>query len=202
MGALDGIQIIDLTTGMAGPLAGMHLGDQGADVVKVETPQGDPARSTRGFVMWNRGKRGIVADPDRTADRERVAALIRGADVLLINTDENLAVYGLDREQLLTRHRSLVLTSMPPYEGPAPWSGGAESNGLLSAYIGLSWRQVSYDGGPVEPVVGILLHVHAAWAAACTAAALVAREETGFGQAVTVTGAQDRKSTRLNSSHT
>jgi crotonobetainyl-CoA:carnitine CoA-transferase CaiB-like acyl-CoA transferase len=53
-GALDGLRVVDMTTGLAGPLATMTLGDHGADVVKVEPPGGDPQRSYVGSVVTNR----------------------------------------------------------------------------------------------------------------------------------------------------
>ena len=62
-GALDGIRIIELAQGIAGPYTGMLLAEQGADVIKVEPPQGDKARGTPGFHVWNRSKRGVIADP-------------------------------------------------------------------------------------------------------------------------------------------
>src|SRR5437868_6032288 len=61
-GPLDGIRVLDLSGGIAGPLAGMLLADFGADVVKVEPRGGDPARSLPGFAVWNRNKRGIMVD--------------------------------------------------------------------------------------------------------------------------------------------
>ena len=63
-GALEGLRIVDLTTGLAGPLATMVLSDHGADVVKVEPPGGDPQRSYVGSVVTNRGKRSVVLDLD------------------------------------------------------------------------------------------------------------------------------------------
>ena len=66
-GALEGLRVVDLTTGLAGPLATMTLGDHGADVVKVEPPGGDPHRSYVGSVVTNRGKRSVVLDLDDPA---------------------------------------------------------------------------------------------------------------------------------------
>src|SRR3954470_8768331 len=82
-GALEGLRIVDLTTGLAGPLATMMLGDHGADVVKVEPPGGDPQRSYVGSVVTNRGKRSIVLDLDSPDDRDRLLALTDTADVLV-----------------------------------------------------------------------------------------------------------------------
>ena len=190
MDVLDGIQVVDLSYGIAGPVVGMFLADFGAEVIKVEAPAGDPARAEPGFAAWNRGKKGVVADPGDPARRRWLAELVAGADVCLVSDPGTLADYGLDRWQLLRDHPRLVLTETPPYAGDAPWYGGAESHGLLQAALGVAWRQSSYDGGPVESVTRWMLQTHGVWAAVCTVAALVERERSGFGQLVSVSGAQ------------
>jgi crotonobetainyl-CoA:carnitine CoA-transferase CaiB-like acyl-CoA transferase len=189
MDALEELQVIDLSCGVAGPIAGMFLADFGGDVVKVETPAGDPARGEPGFAAWNRGKHGVVVDP---ADPRRCAwlgDLIAGADVCIVSSPATLPRFGLDPDRLACRNPRLILTQTPPYPGEAPWLHGHESNGLLAAALGVAWRQSSWDGGPVESVYPHLLYVHGVWAAVCTVAALVERERSGFGQVVTVTGA-------------
>ena len=61
-GALRGLHVLDCGHYIAGPLLGMLLADQGAEVVKLERPGGDPARSEPAFATWNRGKRSVVLD--------------------------------------------------------------------------------------------------------------------------------------------
>jgi crotonobetainyl-CoA:carnitine CoA-transferase CaiB-like acyl-CoA transferase len=190
MDILEGMQVADLSTGTAGPVVGMFLADFGAEVVKVEPPGGDPARAEAGFAAWNRGKKGVTADPADPAGRRWVAELIAGADVCLVSGAGTLAGYGLDRWRLLRDCPRLVLVETPAYAGEAPWYGGGESHGLLTAALGVAWRQSSHDGGPVEGVARFLLQVHGVWATVCTVAALVERERSGFGQLVSVSGAQ------------
>src|SRR5262249_26202803 len=93
-GALDGFRIIDLTSNVAGPLGTMILGDQGADVIKVEPPPGgDSTRSganrrgglTAGFLNNNRNKRSIVLDLKNPAAREALFRLCAGADAFVQN---------------------------------------------------------------------------------------------------------------------
>ena len=189
MDVLEGIQVIDLSNGIAGPIVGMFLADFGAEVIKVEPPSGDPARAEPGFAAWNRGKKSVVIDPSDTGRRRWLAELIAGADVCLVSAAGTLAGYGLDRWRLLRDSPRLVLVETPAYAGEAPWYGGGESHGLLAAALGVAWRQSSYDGGPVESVARFLLQVHGVWAAVCAVAALVERERSGFGQLVGVTGA-------------
>jgi crotonobetainyl-CoA:carnitine CoA-transferase CaiB-like acyl-CoA transferase len=188
MDILEGIQVVDLSHGIAGPVVGMFLADFGAEVIKAEPPGGDPARSLPGFAAWNRGKKGVIADPADPARRRWVAELIAGADVCLVSDAGPLARYGLDRWRLLRDNPQLVLVETPAYAGEAPWHGGAESHGLLAAALGVAWRQSSHDGGPVESVARFLLQVHGVWATVCTVAALVERERSGFGQLVSVSG--------------
>ena len=78
-----GLRVVDMTTGMAGPLASMVLADHGADVVKVEPVGGEWARALLAFSFWNRGKRSLEIDLDDEAHRSRLAAVVAGADVLL-----------------------------------------------------------------------------------------------------------------------
>src|SRR5579864_1683015 len=80
---LDGIRVVDLSWGVAVPVAGMLLSDHGADVVKVEPPGGDPFRGTPGYEVWLRGRRSVELDLHRPDDRNRFLELIDGADVLL-----------------------------------------------------------------------------------------------------------------------
>lgn len=188
MDALEGIQVVDLSYGIAGPIVGMFLADFGAEVIKVEPPDGDPARAEPGFAVWNRGKKSVVADPADPVRTRWLAELIAGADVCLVSAESTLTGYGLSTWQLLRDHPRLVLVQLPAWAGNAPWHGGQESHGLLSAALGVAWRQSSFDGGPVESVARFLLQVHGVWATVCTVAALVERERSGFGQLVAVSG--------------
>src|SRR3954454_24160676 len=80
---LDGIRVLDLSSGIAGPVTGMLLADHGADVVKIEPPGGDPCRGNPGYDVWLRGRRSAVLDLHDPADRELFLELVCGADVLL-----------------------------------------------------------------------------------------------------------------------
>ncbi len=183
--ALDGIRVLDLSTGIAGPVAAMLLGDFGADVIKVEPPTGDPARSLAGFAVWNRNKRSIVVERDTAAGEERLAGLLAGADVCISSEPSTLR----DPQELAAAYPHLVVLHMPPYVPThTPWAGGAESHSLLDAFTGPSARQSSFDGGPIELVYPTTLYVQGSWAAAAAVAALIERHGSGFGQVVTVAG--------------
>src|SRR5215472_12405442 len=187
--ALRGLRVIEVGGGIAGPVAAMLLADAGAQVVKVEPPSGDPARADPGFAAWNRGKRGIVAYLSTAAGRDRLESLLAGADVLVAGcSGRDLAGWRLEPAATTAAHPRLVHLHVPPYLRDAPWAGGAESHALLAAAAGPAMRQASWDGGPIELVYPHSLYAQGAWAAACAAAALVERERSGAGQAVTVTG--------------
>ena len=108
MGPLSGVRILDLTSVLMGPYATLQLGDMGADVIKVETPEGDIVRQigptrTPGmggmFLHTNRSKRSIVLDLKRPDGRDAVLRLANTADVLVFNMrPQALARLGLDYE--------------------------------------------------------------------------------------------------------
>ena len=80
---LDGIRVLDLSWGVAGPVTGMLLSDHGADVVKIEPPGGDPFRGTPGYDTWLRGRRSATLDLRHQNDRDVFLTLARHADVVL-----------------------------------------------------------------------------------------------------------------------
>ena len=83
MPVFDGIRVSCFGSALALDLATMVLSDNGAEVVRVEPPGGDPRREQAAWRMWNRGARSIVLDPSAVADRGTAAALVARADVLL-----------------------------------------------------------------------------------------------------------------------
>jgi crotonobetainyl-CoA:carnitine CoA-transferase CaiB-like acyl-CoA transferase len=186
--ALAGIRVVELATGIAGPMAAMLLADFGAEVLKVETPAGDPSRSRPGFLMWARGKTSVVLDPAGERDRERLRTLLGRADVCVASPATAQLWPAADAGSAVAANPRLVYLCVPPFLGTAPWYGERESGSLLSAAMGTSLRQSSSDGGPVDPVYPHLLYIQACWAACCAVAALVERSDSGYGQTVTVGG--------------
>ena len=98
-GPLDGVKVLELTQIVAGPMCGVMLSDLGADVVKLESPQGDATRAVGQFMpheskvfhVFNRGKRGIVLNLQSPEGRDVVQRLIRNFDVFLINARPGVA---------------------------------------------------------------------------------------------------------------
>ena len=184
---LEGLRVVDASSGIAGPMAAMFLADFGADVVKVEPPQGDPARAQAGFAMWNRNKRGITIDDGKAADRERLGGLLRGADACVFSASiEALRERQLDPDTLTGLNPSLVYLHAGPFTASAPWAGAAESEALTEAAAGVAMEQYGFEAVPVDGLYPHVLYAQAIWGATTTTAALIERETSGFGQTVTV----------------
>jgi crotonobetainyl-CoA:carnitine CoA-transferase CaiB-like acyl-CoA transferase len=127
-GALAGLRVIELGTFITGPCAGMMLADLGADVIKIESPEGDPYRSYQGghysphFQAYNRNKRSLALDLKKSADKELLDRLIREADVFIQNfrpgTAERL---GAGVERLRGINPRLVYCSISGFGATGPY---------------------------------------------------------------------------------
>jgi crotonobetainyl-CoA:carnitine CoA-transferase CaiB-like acyl-CoA transferase len=166
--ALGGIRVVDASTGRAGAVAAMLFADFGADVVKV-APAGDDPSST----VWDRGKTYLRGGTD-------LDALSRVADVVVTS--------AATHDHVLEANPALVLLRTPPSLDPDAWTGGRESEALLTARYGIPLRQASFDGGPIDSIYPVITTIQGIWGAACTVAALIERERSGLGQVVTVAG--------------
>ena len=156
-GVLGGIRVIDLSTGIAGPMATMLLADNGADVVKVEPPGGDPARVTEsGARVWARGKRSIVLDVHDAEQRDQLLALIDRADVLVENFDLGVTEsLGLDWESLRARNPRLVMCSITPYGRHVDFKNRPGLDALVAARTGLHWEQRGWIGTSIGRICGL-----------------------------------------------
>jgi crotonobetainyl-CoA:carnitine CoA-transferase CaiB-like acyl-CoA transferase len=180
-GALGGVRVVDLTSGIAGPVAGMLLADLGADVVKVYPPGGGPSPDRPGLTMWDRGKQSAELNPARPTDLAALDRLLTAADIVLVGTAGPGAAQTYDEllRRGLTAGQPAFWIVMPPYLlGETPWAGGAESAGLLFAWLGHAWSQASYQDVPVDSVFPLALHMQGIWAA-ITAVALLAGRDRG-----------------------
>jgi len=162
----------------------MLLADFGAETWRAEPPGAEPERSSPGAAMWHRNKRSMAIDTASPDGRRVLTDLLAGADVCVIGGGPAV----LEPDELAAAHPALVVLSVTPFLGPAPWAGGHESCGLLWALVGMALRQSSFEGGPIDPSFPYVLYLQAAWAAAAAVAALIEREASGHGQVVTVGG--------------
>jgi crotonobetainyl-CoA:carnitine CoA-transferase CaiB-like acyl-CoA transferase len=167
----------------------MLLSDFGAEVVKVERPGGDRTRGTPAFRVLNRGKRGVVLDPGDPEASARWRQVLAGADVVVAGgSNLSRSLGGDDPETLLEVNPGLILVHAPMYGTDGPLAGVPEDEGLLAALSGLSCHQVTYEPGPAyfpTPVAG---SAHGILIAVAVAAGLWAREHTGAGQLIKVSG--------------
>ncbi len=183
--AFEGVKVLDLTSYIAGSFAATWLADLGADVVKIESPTGDPFRVTRGFLAWNRNKRSIVLDlkhPDGLAAFYR---MVRQADVVMENYRPGVADrLGVGYEKLRELNPRLIYCSVSGYGQTGPYTQKPAFDPLLQAIGGVMAGQ----GGPENPPVFLRIAVSDYYAAALAAyglaAALYVRERTGLGQRV------------------
>ncbi|HEY1465693.1 MAG TPA: CoA transferase, partial [Acidimicrobiales bacterium] len=152
---LDGIRVLDLSWGVAGPITGMLLSDNGADVVKVEPPGGDPFRSSPGYAAWIRGRRSAELDLTENADRDTFLDLARSADIVLESfAPGTTARLGIDADTLLAQNPSLVycsITGYGPHPGHRPRPG---YDALVAARLGLLHEQRGHLGGAIPHMHG------------------------------------------------
>jgi crotonobetainyl-CoA:carnitine CoA-transferase CaiB-like acyl-CoA transferase len=140
--ACAGVTVVDLTRGMVA-LAGMILADNGAEVIKIEPPGGDWARDEPGFLMWNRGKRSVVLDLTREADRAVAVGLAERADVVIESFRPGVAErLGLGYEELAARNPGLVYCSISGYGRTEELSGRKGYEGAVAAKLG---RMIGLD---------------------------------------------------------
>lgn len=194
-GPLDGYRIVDLTTMISGPMATCLLGDQGADVIKVEAPGiGDLVRRlgapregiTASFATTNRNKRSIVLDLKDDADREAFFALVETADVVVQNFRPGVVDrMGIGEAELRRRRPELIYVSISGFGERGPYAGKRVYDPVVQALSGLATIQGDRgQGRPKMMRVVIPDKVTAITAAQAITAALLARARTGEGQHV------------------
>jgi crotonobetainyl-CoA:carnitine CoA-transferase CaiB-like acyl-CoA transferase len=192
--ALQGTKILDFTQMMTGPLATMLLADSGADVIKVESPEGDPFRrsgeTTLGgdgafFLGVNRNKRGIVLDLKSDAGREAARALAAQADVLVENFRPGLMERaGLSYEDLRQINPKLVYCSISGFGRTGPDKNRPALDMIIQAISGVMQVTGTQESGPIKTGFPFSDLVTALMATIGILTALQARERTGMGQRV------------------
>jgi crotonobetainyl-CoA:carnitine CoA-transferase CaiB-like acyl-CoA transferase len=143
---LDGVRVLDLSTVVLGPYASQVLADYGADVIKIETPDGDSTRKTGPtteagmgaiFMGVNRGKRSIVLDLKTAPGREALLKLVDTADVLMHSIrPQKLAQIGLDPQALLARNPRLVYTGLHGFAEDGPYGGMPAYDDIIQGLSG------------------------------------------------------------------
>jgi len=154
-GVLAGLRVLDLSSGIAGPMVGMLLADHGADVTKIEPPGGDPGRRQLGYHVWQRGKQSAVLDLTSAADREDLRALLRHADVLVESYEaDEPARLGLAPDELAALNPRLVHCSITGYGDDPRHRGRPAIDALVAARTGLHFEQRGWPEGAIYHMAG------------------------------------------------
>ena len=195
-GPLSGLRILDLTSVAMGPYAMQTVGDLGAEVIKVEPPQGDITRHLAPgrhagmsplFLQLNRSKRSVVLDLKDPAGRDALLQLARGADALVCNVrPAAMARLGLDYEAVAAVSPKIVYCSLVGFGQSGPYARRAALDDLIQGGSGLAALAARQDGEPhyapgwiADQSVGLV-------ATYALLAALLHRERSGQGQAIEV----------------
>ncbi len=191
---LDGLRVIDLTEALAGPYCTMIMGDLGADVIKVERPQGGDQSRKWGppfiggesayFLAVNRNKRSITVDIANESGKQTMRRLLENADVFVCNVRkvESLQKVGLDPETVRDYNPRLIFCSITGYGRTGPYAGRGGYDLVAQAESGLMAATGDPNGGPMRWPVAIADMTTGVWSALGILAALYAREKTGRGQ--------------------
>lgn len=193
-GALSGVRVLEFTQILAGPLCGRVLAEMGADVIRVEPPEGDPRRNQGGvvpneskyFQAFNLGKRSVVIDLSSDAGREAAQRLAQHADVVVCNYRHGVAKrLGIDYETLSQLNPALIYCRITGFGVRSVAASYGAVNGVVEAYGGLvvGGGRVGENGLP-QANSGTAFTDHTAGFSATIAicGALYARRETGKGQ--------------------
>ncbi len=152
---LDGIRVLDLSTGIAGPMATMLLADHGADVTRIERPGEEPLREQLGHHAWNRGKRSAVLDLKNAEDKRAFLALAATADVLVeSNAPGATKRLGIDFATLSAANPRLIYCSITGYGRDNPYADRPGYDALVAARSGLQWEQRGRFGGSAPHLSG------------------------------------------------
>jgi crotonobetainyl-CoA:carnitine CoA-transferase CaiB-like acyl-CoA transferase len=194
-GPLHGYRIVDLTSNVAGPLATMILGDQGADVIKVEAPDGGDATRAGGnrrggftasFLNNNRNKRSIVLDLKTAGGREALMRLAARADVFVQNFRPGVADrLGVGEEPIRAVSPKIVYVSISGFGEKGPYAEKPAYDPVIQGFSGLATVQAGSDEARPRLLRTILPDkLTAITASQAITAALLARQRTGEGQHV------------------
>ena len=195
-GPMEGVRILDLTTMVAGPVAAMMLGDQGAEVIKIESPAGDLMRRlafgrngiSASFLSCNRNKRSLAIDMKSPDGLQIVKKLIASADVLMHNFRPGAAERLVVGEDAVRAIRSdIIYVSISGFGESGPYANQRAYDPIIQALSGLAEIQRDRDTGRPRMVRTIIAdYTTALTAAQAITAALFARQRAGLGQHVCI----------------
>jgi crotonobetainyl-CoA:carnitine CoA-transferase CaiB-like acyl-CoA transferase len=194
---LDGVRILDLTTIVLGPLATVTLAGLGANVVKIESPEGDNVRNAgvmrhdemgHVFLHGNRGKKSVVLDLKQPAARAAFMQLVAQADVFICNVrPAAMKRLGLGADALAAANARLIQVTACGYGSEGPYADKPAYDDLIQGAAGIPWLMQKHTGGEPRYVpLSLADRVTGLHVVYAVAAALYARERSGQGTHVEV----------------
>lgn len=191
-GPCAGLNVLEIATMVAGPFCGQYLGDLGAEVVKIESPEGDPMRAVGAaagdissiFLQFNRNKKSIVLDLKRAQDAALALRLAQSSDVLVENFRPGvLQRLGLGYDAVRKENPGIVYASISGYGDAGPYADRPAYDQVLQGLVGILALQGS--GSDPQPIrFSLIDHATAISAANAVLAALLHRERSGEGQRI------------------
>lgn len=194
---LKGVRILDLTSVVVGPVCTWRLAQYGAEVVKVESPEGDLMRGLGGlsptgqhsgaYLHFNRGKRNICLDLKKSDAKAVVQRLVASADVIVANMRPNaLERLGLDGPSIRARHPDKIYCLITGYGTDGPYAGQPTYDSVVQGVTGMAGLALARDGTPSYVPMLICDHTSGEIAAGSILAALFERKVSGRGCSIEV----------------
>lgn len=183
-GVLDGIKVLDFGQYIAGPFAAMLLAEQGADVIKVERPGGDPMRGEDAFMVWNRSKKGITLDLKKPAGLKIALDLAKKADVIIENFKPGVAdKLGIGYGKVKDLNPRAVYCSISAFGPTGPYAGWQGYEQIVST-VATVYQEQGFPTHPLYLVLPLASLYTAVNAAYTIVTGLCVRETTGRGQKI------------------
>ena len=194
---LKGVRILDLTSVVVGPAATCRLGQYGAEIIKVESPDGDLMRGLGGlsptgqhsgaYLHFNRNKRNICLDLKKPEARDVIARLVASADVFVANMRPSaLERLGLDAVSILSKHPDKVYCLISGYGSDGPYAGQPTYDSVVQGVTGMAGLALTRDGTPKYVPMLICDHVVGEIAAGAILAAVLQRQMSGKGASIEI----------------
>ena len=193
---LEGLRVVELARVLAGPWIGQTLADLGAEVIKIESPEGDETRTwgppylaiddqeiSAYFASCNRGKRSVIANLSNPDDLERVKSLIAEADIFIENFKVGgLKKFGLDYRALAQEYPRLIYCSVTGFGQDGPYAHRAGYDFLIQAMRGIMDLTGEPEGAPQKIGVAFSDIFTGLYGVIAIQAALLERAQSGLGQ--------------------
>jgi len=194
---LRGLRVLDLTSVVVGPTCTWRLGQYGAEIIKLEAPEGDLMRGLGGlsptgqhsgtYLHLNRGKRNICLDLKRPSAMAIVERLLETVDVVVANMrPKALERLGLDAASLRARHPRIIHCLVTGYGTDGPYSGRPTYDSVVQGASGIAGLFGARDGAPAYVPLVVCDHVVGEIAAGAVLAAVVARNSSGEGSCIEI----------------